>query len=148
MPANPVPTALKILRGTDQPCRINANEPKPKADKVRAPTHMSKEAKAIWRKVEPILTGCKVLTNADVDCLMMYCNALVLYKEATVKLVDDPVYKHNGMLKVSPWQRIQKEQYTIWMACAKELGLTPAARTKVETHTPDDKKDESGFSSL
>ncbi|MCP3849352.1 MAG: phage terminase small subunit P27 family, partial [Gammaproteobacteria bacterium] len=62
----PVPTALKLIKGTDQPCRINDKEPKPKSDNIKMPVGMSADAKKHWKQVSKQLKEAGILTNLDI----------------------------------------------------------------------------------
>ena len=72
MAGRPLPTAIKKLRGTAQPCRMNKKEPKPKKLLSTPPGHLSIKAKKYWREGFKMLTGVGVLTEMDGDALAVY----------------------------------------------------------------------------
>src|SRR4051812_39178534 len=82
----PVPTTLRLLHGEHRPSRINANEPVPAAMEPVMPTWFTQEATAVWDRVTYQLKAMGLLTAADHDALVVYCEAVVNY-EAAVKLV-------------------------------------------------------------
>ena len=45
----PLPTHLKMVRGTLQKCRMNPDEPTPDPEIPDAPPHLSPEKRKIWR---------------------------------------------------------------------------------------------------
>ena len=63
----PTPTALKKLRGTARPDRVNANEPKPRvpAKTPRVPRHLNDRAKKYWRREAKKLHAVGILTEVD-----------------------------------------------------------------------------------
>ena len=71
-----LPTKLKIVRGSDKRI-INRNEPKFKQIKrvPKAPTWLSVEAKAEWKRVAPILIKLDILTEGDISTFAAYCSA-------------------------------------------------------------------------
>jgi phage terminase small subunit len=60
----PVPTALKLLRGTQKKCRINGAEPVSPLGAVCPPT-ASPEARALWKKYAPRYERMGCLKEAD-----------------------------------------------------------------------------------
>ena len=59
------PSHLKVVAGTDQPCRTNKREPKPKRERPSPPAHLSDKAKTAWGAASIILDRMGVLTEAD-----------------------------------------------------------------------------------
>ena len=82
----PIPTKLKIIKSTDQPCRVLKKEPKPPADAIEMPTGLSPAARKHWGKICTQLTAAKIITNIDCDALRMYCEAYSTWVLATKKM--------------------------------------------------------------
>ena len=71
-----LPTRLKVVKGTAQPCRTNKSEPTPAEGVPSRPAHVSAKAKAAWRAVGPILQDMRVLPVADSLTLGALCEAV------------------------------------------------------------------------
>ena len=76
--ANPrKPTSLKVVAGTDQPCRRPENPPVdlPLMDQVPDPPDWLPNAHAVkeWQRLAPILTANKLLTEAGLSALGQLC---------------------------------------------------------------------------
>jgi P27 family predicted phage terminase small subunit len=138
MPRRPQPTALKILRGNPGKRRLNAAEPKPRADGIEPPAWLTGAALEKWNELLPILQQVGLLTRADVGSLARYCDAWawwrrcreVIEREGDIVVVRD----ETGGIK---WTQQRPEvgivsklsQQLHRLEC--EFGLTPAARSAI-----------------
>src|SRR6266545_3922985 len=127
----PTPTALRLLRGETRPSRINQATPQPRAGLPRLPADMSGGAKAVWRRVLREYGGTGVLTGADADALSVYCDAVARYEVAarTLEASGPLVRGQRGELVKNPLHQIVRDNADLVRLYARELGLTPAART-------------------
>lgn len=111
----------------------------PVASVPKAPSYLSKDAKAEWRRVAPILTDeRKVLTVADLAALENYVIAVATMRRAHRELED------SGLLiagKRNPASTILLQAQQQQLRAAGELGLTPAARSRAVMATGDDDED-------
>ena len=140
------PTALKIVSGTDQPCRVRVDEPKPKTDNLRKPRGMSKKANKHWNHIKAMLLECRVLTNADTYLLAMLCTAITEMFEIQALMDDSGVLikgRHDYPV-ISPYFRALRLKQQEVKSILVEFGMTPAARTRVGT-TSDDSAGEFDF---
>lgn len=94
----------------------------------RPPSYLSKDAKAEWRRVAPILSDeRKVLTLADLAALENYVIAVATMRHAHREL------QATGLLiagKRNPVSTILLQAQQQQLRAAGELGLTPAARSR------------------
>lgn len=94
----------------------------------KTPSYLSKEAKAEWRRVAPILIDeRKVLTEADLSALENYVIAVATMRQAHKEL------HATGLLiagKRNPLSTILLQAQQQQLRAAGELGLTPAARSR------------------
>jgi len=81
----PIPTAVKELRGNPGHRPLGDREPQPKVGEPPMPSGLSRYAKQAWKRMVPILLDMGVLTVADGDALMLYCEAYASWKTATPK---------------------------------------------------------------
>ena len=150
MGAPRVPTKLKILRGTDQPCRMIENEPDPSEEGIEMPKSLTGDAKKCWLRTLPLLQAVRVMTVNDVDALKTYCLHMANMEQA-FKMIN----KHGAVtecpetglpLKRSPWFEVMKDSSTHITVFLREFGMTPASRTKVSAIGKQKKSD--GFNSF
>ncbi len=73
--AKPLPTHIKVMRGTQRSDRLNRNEPKVRPEIPPCPKHLGAEAKREWRRVSKELAGMGLLTSIDRPALALYCDA-------------------------------------------------------------------------
>lgn len=104
------------------------------------PSYLSKDAKAEWRRVAPILIDeRKVLTVADLAVLENFVIATGTMREAHRALNQEGMVLPNG--KRHPAYGILSAAQQQQLRCAGELGLTPSARSRaamMETPGNDD----------
>lgn len=93
---NPLPSAVKAMKGTDRADRRNGQEPEPDLLlDLAPPAHLTPESAAVWRQVAPVLQRAKVLTVADVIALEMLCDAVADYRKARAER-GDVFVKHSA----------------------------------------------------
>ena len=132
----PLPSHLKLLRGTARPSRTNKSEPKPKAKAPRCPEWLSDEAKAEWRKTVKQLKAMGVLFESDQDLIAAYANALVNYRKATLMVDAEGLLiegRRDGMV-TNPAVRVQRDSAQLIRQLAQEFGLSPSSRTRIGTN--------------
>lgn len=129
----PKPTKLKVLHGTDQPSRINPNEPEPGNDAVRMPDGLSPDAQECWKDVSKHLLEAGVLTNMDIHALMLYCEAYARWKGANDMVVryGTIIKTKNGNAVQSPYLAIANKGFDQLTKLMSEFGMTPSSRTRV-----------------
>ena len=113
----PKPTALKVMEGTYRRDRARAAEPSPAVGATPPPwLPRSGPARRAWRRLAPVLTRTRVLTEADAEALAVVCMALAEALEAQA----DPV----------GWRRADAawKRYAAGLAT---FGMNPSARTRV-----------------
>ena len=120
---NAVPTAVKKLRGTAQPCRMNPREPQLEAVKVPAPpAGMVGDELQAWVDLAPQVDGLSVYTAADAVGFEALVGALVRYR----RVARDPDSPTKEFCAAS----------NVLAARLTGFGLTPASRAKVNSLAP------------
>jgi len=144
----PLPTHLKVVRGTLRPSRSNSNEPKPKADAIRMPSGMSPLAKKHWSAVCKQLKDAKIMTNLDVPALAMYCEAYATWKDATDKIttIGAVVKGPNGYPVRSPYLMVAQKSFEQMRSMLTEFGMTPSSRSRISA--PEQKSESTGWDDL
>lgn len=93
------------------------------------PSYLSKDAKAEWRRVAPILIlERKVLTIADMGALENYCIALGNMRELHRLIQLEGHVLASGKRHPASTALLQTQQQQL--RAGAELGLTPAARSR------------------
>ena len=95
----PLPSALKKLRGTDQPIRMNQNEAHAQlvSKMPPPPSWFSKIGKQIYRSKSTELIAQGVMSTLDIDMFVLYCHEYAIYLEtsemiATLKITIAEIY--------------------------------------------------------
>ncbi len=144
----PLPTNLKVIQGTAQPCRMNHKEPKPDNRKVTAPKNLSDEARKHWKTVVKNLGT--VITVMDQDALALYCELYAQWVDAgnMIKkkgmVIADPRYagkktddgKTITVPVMSPYFRASMKLADQMKQMLCEFGMTPSSRTRIRADNP------------
>ena len=105
------------------------------------PAWLSKDAKAEWRRVSPVLVERGILTIADLGTLEGYATAMGRVREAegTIRL-EGATYTGTTGPKRHPAVTTQDAAMKTARLFAAELGLTPysRSRTAMTSDKPDD----------
>jgi P27 family predicted phage terminase small subunit len=151
------PDHLKLVSGTAQPCRINANAPKPKRERPSPPAHLSDRAKSGWAEAVLIADRMGVLTEADGLAMEALAETIADIRAARASLMK-PLFIEGAegkKIKVSaageryywtfgkggPMRRARPEiadisdadrRLSAWMS---KFGMTPADRSRVSGET-------------
>ena len=135
----PTPTALKVLGGTDQPCRVRKDEMKPASltHLPRPPAELNERAAQEWYTVASELLNQRMLHAVDLSLLAAYCNEVAVYWECEELLrkngrVMQTVRKDGAktMMQV-PYVSIGRNALKMAHQLAAQFGFTPAARTRI-----------------
>jgi P27 family predicted phage terminase small subunit len=136
----PIPSRLKIIRGNRGKRPINADEPRPAALDVSAPTELSDDvSRAEWARtiVPAILTG--QITSADRTAAIAHCE---LWSTWQSQASDAAQHAHvvkagnNNYPIPNPARVMANKTLTLLMRVDAELGLTPSSRSRVKTAAP------------
>lgn len=100
-------------------------------DATAAPAWLSKDAKAEWTRVMPILVERRILTDADVASFENYCVAIGQVRECErlIRRIGYVVETNRGP-RAHPAVKIQSDAMTRARLLAAELGLTPVSRSR------------------
>lgn len=95
-----------------------------------------------------MLSKMRVLTEADLKALELYCVTYSRWRAATEKLSNDALtYKTpNDYEQQSIWLTIENRMFDNMRKILAEFGMTPASRSRIAAVGEDNKK--SGFSEL
>lgn len=129
----PVPTEVKKLKGTLQPCRTNKREPKLEVSSIPPPSFLGEIAKQEWLRMVPLLTTMGVLTEADGSALAVYCVQYERFVTAENYLKNSEliITTTNGNEIQNTMLGISNRAAELMRKFLTEFGLTPSSRTKV-----------------
>ena len=119
----PKPTVLKVLAGNPGKRRMNAQEPNAGDIDTEAPAGLSDAAKGHWERLAPMLAKSGVLKQSDRDLLFCYCESYATWLEGV----------RAGKLNVSLLGQLRQ--------MLGEMGMTPAARTRIIVDKPSEQSD-------
>ena len=143
------PTAIKKLQGNPGKRALSANEPQPLVELPRVPESLSKIARDEWARVAEILYRVRVLTNADLAILRGYCvnfawafeaEQRVMEEGTTIEEVRGTAENPYTIKKENPTFSVAQKAFKQMLEFARELGLTPASRTKIQSAPEDTRK--------
>ncbi len=136
----PTPTALKVLKGTDQPSRMRPDEMAPaKLTEVpMPPDYLTDRGKAEWYTTCTELATLGMLHKVDLSLLAAYCNEMSTYWESEellrtrgrVMTIKNPDGSTKYMQQV-PHVSIARNALRMALTLASQFGFTPSARTRI-----------------
>src|SRR5690606_3601563 len=129
------PIELHVLKGNHRTkaeiaARRQAEEAiRPPADDLKPPKWLSAAAKREWRRIVKVMEGLGLLTNADVDTLAAYCDAVARCAEAAKILnAEGMVVEGSRGPQQHPMVLVYEKYERIRARCASQLGLDPSSR--------------------
>jgi P27 family predicted phage terminase small subunit len=126
---------LKVIEGNPGKKALPKNEPKPPAANAlpEPPSRFSRDAKAEWRRTGPILHKMGLITLADLPMFEAYCEAWGGYVAATRAYASEPLVEgQRGNLVRNPAAQIARDHLDKAIALARDFGMTPASRTRID----------------
>ncbi len=103
----------------------------------KAPAWLSKDAKAEWRRVAPILMERGTLTLGDLATLANYCVAVARCAEAQRIIAEQGlIVRGSHGPRKHPACAVQADAMTQARQLAVELGLTPVSRSRPAIREP------------
>lgn len=127
------PTAWRRAEGNRGKRAWNHAEPVPPEGLPDCPAHLGPEARAEWDRLVGPLARMRVITAIDRGVLAAYCQAWGRWVEAEDKLRATPllIRTPSGYVQQSPWLSISNRQMELMGKYMAEIGLTPAARSRI-----------------
>jgi len=126
-----------LLEGTAREDRNNSDEPQlpVRESHYLAPDWLSEVAREEWNRLEPTLRRSRLLTEGDLAAFAHYCS-----RYAAARKADQLATKARTNKAWAYWDGFARKAWDAMSKAAQQLGLTPAARGKVE-RGPEEKKD-------
>ena len=139
----PIPTHLKLVKGTARSDRENPNELKPPLVVPDPPSHLDEREKAKFSAMAEMLARHGVMTELDSGAIARY--AIVwcrwLDAEAEVKKRGQVVKTTSDNVIQNPFLAVANKCMTQMAQIESEFGLTPSARSRIRMEMPSDTVD-------
>ncbi len=138
----PKPTKLKVLAGNPGKRPLNGAEPQFAPGVPTCPRHLSGAARREWHRIAHVLADAGVLTQVDRAVLALYCQAYGRWAEAERAVAKGGMTDKtpNGLEIQSVYLQIANKAMEQVKRYGAELGLTPAARTRIHVEGVEAKK--------
>jgi P27 family predicted phage terminase small subunit len=139
----PLPTHLKLVKGTARPHRINKAEPKPAITVPKPPAHLDERARAKFAEMAEMLSRHGVMTELDASALARYsviwCRWLDV--ETEVKRRGPIVKTEGGNIIQNPFLSVANKCLLQMAQIESEFGMTPSSRSRIRMAEPADQSD-------
>lgn len=141
----PKPTKLKLIEGNRGHRPINRDEPQVPPALLDPPDHLSELAKEEWRQIQPQLFHCGIMTTLDRSTLEGYCQSYgdwVEYRQIIARMAARDEVTRGLLLRTAngfrdnPLVHMANRAKSDFLRFAGELGMTPSARTRINTAPP------------
>lgn len=135
----PVPTPSKIVNLTKTLHRPKQAEPEGDLkQRVHPPASLPREAVKIWKRLIPELKKANLLSNLDMDALVRYCVAEMMYHRAVKQCVKEGFTVENryGETVIHPEAKMINELSRLLSVMAQQFGLTPVGRLRMRAPVP------------
>jgi P27 family predicted phage terminase small subunit len=152
------PDHVHALQGTKPHTSTAKTHSDVPASAPRMPGHLTPEARKEWKRVLPMLLERGSMTDGDAAALSMYVEIFARWVAAKKDVEENgltittTVLDKNGEAvssrKVNPALRVAQDCEKSLRASLRELGLTPASRTKVLPAIRQEPKEESAWDIL
>lgn len=142
----PIPTRLKIAKGTLRKDRHRPDEPDAPRGMPPLPERLTADENALakWHELSEILLSLGVLTTADGEALATLCELFSAEQACLKELreVGPTIHTDLGGVKPNPAGSLYRSISALKNSMLAEFGLTPSSRTKVGAKQEDKPKDD------
>lgn len=139
----PLPTNLKLVKGTARPHRLNKNEPMPSVVAPDPPSHLDERARAKFVDMAEMLVRYGVMTEMDSGALARYAVIWCRWVDAEVEIKRrGPIVKTEaGNIIQNPFLCVANKCMAQMAQIESEFGMTPSSRTRIRTADQADRAD-------
>jgi P27 family predicted phage terminase small subunit len=131
----PTPTRLKLIRGNPGKRPISRREPRPATGKPLCPEWLCDEAHAEWQRITDNLEPMGMLHKVDHGLIVAWAVAWAQLRQATEDIAESgyTIINSHDNLVAHPAVAIRTKAIDQMIKLAGQFGLSPAARTRLET---------------
>lgn len=140
-----LPTAIKAMKGTLRPCRVKKNEPRPQGELIatKPPKTLSKRGQELWQYALEQMPP-HVITAVDGALFERWCTLQDQFLDVAKVVQSGNLLDENGNMSGALRAELQLNSSIITIE--KELGFTPASRTKISANISSDGGSDNAFS--
>ena len=140
-----LPTAIKEMKGTLRPCRVKKNEPRPQGELIatKPPKTLSKRGQELWQYALEQMPP-HVITAVDGALFERWCTLQDQFLDVAKVVQSGNLLDENGSM--SGALRAELQLNSSILTIEKELGFTPASRTKISANISSDGGSDNVFS--
>ena len=130
----PIPTSLKLFRGTARGKDKRRNEPRPGVSVPRCPKDLPEEAQRIFRRLSKVLAPLGLLTVADHETFELMCLHGGLARRAAIQMANEGLTTKDerNLDRKSPLNQMLKDHSDAYRRYAGLFGLSPSARSEID----------------
>ena len=139
----PLPTHLKLVKGTARSHRLNKKEPKPPLVAPEPPDYLDENAKAKFSELAKMLARHGVMTELDAGAIARYAVVWCRWVDAEAEIKKrGPVVKTAGdNIIQNPFLAVANKCLLQMAQIESEFGLTPSSRSRIRMEVPSDTVD-------
>ena len=133
------------MKGTLRPCRVKKNEPKPQGELIatKPPKTLSKRGQELWQYALEQMPP-HVITAVDGALFERWCTLQDQFLDVAKVVQSGNLLDENGNMSGALRAELQLNSSIITIE--KELGFTPASRTKISANISSDGGSDNVFS--
>lgn len=133
------------MKGTLRPCRVKKNEPKPQGELIatKPPKSLSKRGQELWQYALEQMPP-HVITAVDGALFERWCTLQDQFLDIAKVVQSGNLLDENGGMSGALRAELQLNSSIITIE--KELGFTPASRTKISANISSDGGSDNVFS--
>ncbi|MDE1901313.1 MAG: phage terminase small subunit P27 family [Alphaproteobacteria bacterium] len=139
----PLPTHLKLVKGTARADRNNPNELKPALVVPEPPPHLDEREKGKFAAMSELLAKHGVMTELDVEAIARYAVVWCRWLDAEVEIKKrGPVVKTtNDNIIQNPFLSVANKCMVQMSQIESEFGLNPSSRSRIRMEMQNDSVD-------
>lgn len=128
-----MPAEVLKLRGSWRAGERERREAKFRQADVRCPRYLSKDAKALWKRIAPKLKAAKILSAADVTALEVLCELHADFRHARAMMAREGMtaVSDSGWISKNAWRQIADRAARDLLVYLSAFGMTPSSRSGV-----------------
>lgn len=142
----PLPTAIKLAKGTLRKDRLRPDEPQAKLGMPEMPARLMADAVAVekWKELSVLLFELGVLTTADGEALATLCEVHSSEQACLNELraIGPTTHTDQGGIKPNPAGALYRSLAGLKNNLMSEFGLTPSSRSKLGSAKQDKPQDD------
>lgn len=146
----PIPTQLKLVKGTARKDRTNTKEPKLPPGIPECPVWLDDVGRAEFKRTAELLHSAGVLTLGDRDTLANYCHITSQIQKLATEIREQDYVVYSEKIdsrgneymdaKANPRAMRLEKMLSEHRQYSSLLGLNPATRSKIVAEGNDDEK--------